>query len=254
MLMTSNHPETPTTATVPARSGVRLWVVGFLLLAAASGGYYYWTTRTAADKPPVQRGRFGPFGGPNQATPVRVVPVQKGTIDIVVRALGTVTPLQTVTVRSRLDGELVRVLFTEGQHVRKGQLLAEVDSRPYEVQLAQTQGSLNENQARLENAKSDLARYQKLVSEGLITKQQVTTQEALVQQYQGALQANVAQVNNAKLQLAYTKIVAPIDGRLGLRQVDSGNLIRQSDPNGVENSTFSITSYSRFPDITRSTA
>jgi multidrug efflux system membrane fusion protein len=233
MLMTSNHPETPAATAVQPRSSGRLWVIGFLLLAAASAGYYYWTKSAATDEPRGQRGRFGQFGGPNQATPVRVVPVQKGTIDVVVRALGTVTPLQTVTVRSRLDGELLRVLFTEGQHVRQGQLLAEVDARPYEVQLAQAQGSLNENQARLENAKSDLARYEKLVSEGLITKQQVTTQEALVQQYQGALQANVAQVNNAKLQLAYTRIVAPIDGRLGLRQVDPGNLIRQSDPNGV---------------------
>ncbi len=102
-------------------------------------GYYYWTTHSPRTQPQAQRGRFG--GGPNQVVPVRVVPVQKGTIDVEVRALGTVTPLQTVTVRSRLDGELVRVLFTEGQHVRAGQVLAEVDARPYEVQLAQCTGS-----------------------------------------------------------------------------------------------------------------
>jgi multidrug efflux system membrane fusion protein len=229
--MTRNHPETNMTLAAQPRSSVRLWLVGFLLLAGAAGGYYYWTKRSATNQPQVQRGRFG--GMPNQPTPVRVVPVQKGTMAVEVRALGTVTPLQTVTVRSRLDGELVRVLFTEGQHVRQGQILAEVDARPYEVQLAQAQGQLDENQARLENAKSDLARYEKLASEGLITKQQVTTQSALVQQYQGALQANVAQVNNAKLQVAYTKITAPIEGRLGLRQVDAGNFIRAGDANGL---------------------
>jgi membrane fusion protein, multidrug efflux system len=159
--------------------------------------------------------------------------VQKASIDVDVRALGTVTPFNTVTVRSRLDGELVRVLFTEGQHVSPGDLLAEIDPRPYQVQLAQAQGQLEENRARLQNAEGDLARYQRLVSEGLITKQQVTTQEALVQQYKGALQANEAQVNTARLQLAYTRIVAPIEGRLGLRQVDAGNLIRAGDANGL---------------------
>jgi multidrug efflux system membrane fusion protein len=138
-----------------------------------------------------------------------------------------------VTVRSRIDGELVRVLFTEGQHVSAGDLLAEIDPRQYEVQLSQTQGQLDENRARLENAKSDLERYRRLANEGLITGQQVTTQEALVQQYQGALQANEAQVNNARLQLTYTKIRAPIEGRLGLRQVDPGNLIRSGDANGL---------------------
>src|SRR5918993_1132413 len=150
-----------------------------------------------------------------------------------VRAPVAVTPFNTVTVRSRLDGELVRVLFTEGQHVSPGDLLAEIDPRPYQVQLSQAQGQLEENRARLQNAEGDLARYQRLVSEGLITQEQVTMQEALVQQYRGALQANDAQVNTARLQLAYTRIVAPIEGRLGLRQVDAGNLIRAGDVNGL---------------------
>jgi len=210
-------------------SNARLWIVGFLLLAASAAAYWYWGRGTAAPGPP--RGRFG--GGPNQVVSVRVVPVQKATIDVDVRALGTVTPFNTVTVRSRLDGELVRVLFTEGQHVSAGDLLAEIDSRAYQVQLSQAQGQLEENRARLKNAEGDLATYQRLASEGLITRQQVTTQEALVQQFQGALQANEAQVNTARLQLAYTRIVAPIDGRLGLRQVDAGNLIRAGDVNGL---------------------
>jgi membrane fusion protein, multidrug efflux system len=220
----------PETATVraPAGSNVRLWIVGFLLLGASAAAYWYWGRGTAA--PSVPRGRFG---GPDQIVSVRVVPVQKATIDVDVRALGTVTPFNTVTVRSRLDGELVRVLFTEGQHVSAGDLLAEIDPRPYHVQLAEAQGQLEENRARLKNAEGDLATYQRLASEGLITRQQVTTQEALVQQYRGALQANEAQVNTARLQLAYTRIVAPIDGRLGLRQVDPGNLIRGGDVNGL---------------------
>jgi multidrug efflux system membrane fusion protein len=112
-------------------------------------------------------------------------------------------------------------------------LLAEIDPRPYQVALSQAQGQLQENQARLRNAEGDLERFRKLAAEGLITQQQVTTQEALVQQYRGALQANEAQVNNAKLQLAYTRIEAPIGGRLGLRQVDAGNLIRSGDANGL---------------------
>jgi len=212
----------------PFRPGV--WIVGILLLGIATGGYWYWNRGTTA--PREGRGRFGP-AGINQAVPVRIVPVRQEPIEVQIFALGTVTPLQTVTVRSRIDGELVRVLFTEGQHVAAGQLLAEIDPRPAQAALTQAEGSLVENQARLRNAQSDLERFQKLLSEGLITKQQVTTQEALVDQYRGALQANEAQVSNAKVQLGYTRILAPIGGRLGLRQVDSGNLIRSGDANGL---------------------
>jgi multidrug efflux system membrane fusion protein len=226
----TTHP--PASAPPSTRSRLRLWIVGFVLLAAATYGYnYFWGS---AAKAPSARGRFGGMGGgPDQAVPVRLAPVTRESIDIEVRALGTVTPLHTVTVRSRLDGELVRVNFTEGQRVAEGQLLAEIDARPYEVQLNQALGQLEENRARLKNAQSDLERYTRLANEGLITGQQVTTQEALVQQYKGALQANEAQVNNARLQLAYTRVVAPIAGRLGLRQVDAGNLIRAGDPNGL---------------------
>jgi membrane fusion protein, multidrug efflux system len=220
----------PDTATSAVRhSGrARHWVLGFVLLALGVAGVAYWSRGDAA--PPQRRGRFGPS---DQPVPVRIVPVETGTIEVELRGLGTVTPLQTVTVRSRLDGQLVKVLFTEGQHVSAGQLLAQIDQRPYEVQLSQAQGQLDEDRARLKNAQSDLATYQRLAAEGLITKQQLTTQEALVQQYGGALQANEATVNNAKLQLAYTRITAPIDGRLGLRQVDAGNLIRAGDANGL---------------------
>jgi membrane fusion protein, multidrug efflux system len=220
----------PDTATSPVRHSGRLrhWVVGLVLLALGAAGVAYWS-RGSATPTPQRRGRFAS----DQPTPVRVVPVKTGTIEVELRGLGTVTPLQTVTVRSRLDGQLVKVLFTEGQRVKAGQLLAQIDSRPYEVQLSQAQGQLDEDRARLKNAQGDLASYQSLAAEGLITKQQLTTQEALVQQYGGALQANEATVNNAKLQLSYTRITAPIDGRLGFRQVDAGNLIRAGDANGL---------------------
>ena len=224
---------TPDTVPSPtqAPSRARHWILGFILLLLGAAAVWYWGGEAAP--PPQARNRFFGPRGPNFATPVRAAEVRAENIEVQIRALGTVTPLNTVTVRSRLDGELVRVLFTEGQLVREGQLLAEIDARPYEVALAQAQGQLQENEARLKNAEGDLERYRKLVAEGLITAQQVTTQEALVQQYRGALQANQAQVNNARLQLSYTKIVAPIAGRLGLRQVDPGNLISSNDPNGI---------------------
>ena len=218
-----------TSATPQHQSRLRHWIIGFVLLLAGAAAVWYWG-RGPEPTPTGQRGRFGQGGLP---VPVRVVPVQTDTIEVQIKALGTVTPINTVTVRSRLDGELIRVLFTEGQRVQAGQLLAEIDPRPYQVALAQAEGQLAENQARLKNAEGDLVRYRNLAAEGLITQQQVTTQEALVQQYRGALQANEAQVNNARLQLSYTRITAPIDGRLGLRQVDAGNLIRSGDANGL---------------------
>ncbi len=226
-------PDTVTPSNPPP-SRLRHWIAGFALLLLGAAGVWYWGGEAA---PSPQQGGGGPFGGPgrrpNQPTPVRVVPVRSERIEVQIRALGTVTPLNTVTVRPRLDGELVRVLFTEGQRVSAGQLLAEIDRRPYEAALAQAQGQLKENEARLKNAEGDLVRYTKLAAEGLITGQQVTTQESLVQQYRGALQANEAQVNTARLQLSFTRIEAPIEGRLGLRQVDAGNQVRGADTNGI---------------------
>ena len=177
----------------------------------------------------------GGFGGGQrgQVVPVRVVPATKQNLDVYLRALGTVTPINTVTVRTRLDGELVKVNFTEGQRVAKGQLLAEIDTRPYQVQLSQAQGALEENKARLRNAETDLERYQKLQQEQLITAQQVVGQEAQVRQLNGAIQSSEAQVASARLNLNYARIIAPIDGKLGLRQVDAGNMVRSGDQNGI---------------------
>lgn len=220
----------PEPAPSPARSRLRLWILGLVLLGAAAALVRHFGAGDDAGRaagPGSRRGR------PDEAVPVRLVTAERRDVDVHLRALGTVTPLNTVTVRSRLDGELVRVLFTEGQHVGAGQLLAEIDPRPYEAQLAQALGQQAENRARLENARADLARLHELVEEGLVTRQQVSSQESLVAQYQGALQSNEAQVATARLNLSYTRVVAPISGRLGLRQVDAGNLVRAGDPSGL---------------------
>jgi membrane fusion protein, multidrug efflux system len=238
--------ETPATE-APPKSRWKLWIVGFLLLGVGGYAVYRFGTGAPAESGQQQQGRGGGpgFGGPggrgfgggglgrSQVVPVRVVTAAKQNLDVYLRALGTVTPINTVTVRTRLDGELVKVNFTEGQRVAKGQVLAEIDTRPYQVQLAQAQGALEENQARLRNAQTDLERYQKLQQEQLITAQQVVGQEAQVRQLNGAIQSSEAQVASARLNLNYARIVAPIDGRLGLRQVDAGNMVRSGDQNGI---------------------
>jgi membrane fusion protein, multidrug efflux system len=212
------------------RSRLWQWVVGLLLVAGGAGLVWYYDFGKPAAVPP-----GGGFrrGGPEEKPPVRVVTAEQRNIGVALRALGTVTPINTVTVRSRLDGELVRVHFTEGQHVQEGQLLAEIDARPYEVALAEALGVRAENVARLNNAKADLETFKALAAQELIPRQQLTAQEALVKQVEGALQSNDAQVSNAKLQLSFTRITAPVTGRLGLRQVDVGNLVRSSDATGI---------------------
>jgi multidrug efflux system membrane fusion protein len=229
----------------PPKSRWKLWIVGFLLLGAGGYAVYRFGTGAPAQSSQQQGRGGGPgFGGPGgrggfaggprgQVVPVRVVPAVKQNLDVYLRALGTVTPINTVTVRTRLDGELVKVNFTEGQRVSKGQVLAEIDTRPYQVQLSQAQGALEENRARLRNAETDLERYQKLQQEQLITAQQVVGQEAQVRQLNGAIQSSEAQVASARLNLNYARIVAPIDGKLGLRQVDAGNMVRSGDQNGI---------------------
>ena len=150
-----------------------------------------------------------------------------------VAAIGTVTAFNTVTVRSRVDGELKSIQFKEGQQVKAGQLLAEIDPRSLQATLAQAQGQMAKDQATLRNAQVDLKRYKDLLAKDSIARQQVDTQAALVGQLQGSLAVNQATVDSAKLQLSYTKVTAPIGGRLGLRQVDVGNVLRAGDANGI---------------------
>jgi multidrug efflux system membrane fusion protein len=169
--------------------------------------------------------RFG-FGGP---VPVRVAPVTRGDFPIELRALGTVTAYNTAHVRTRVGGELVKVLFEEGQRVKAGDLLAVIDPRPYETALRLAEGQLQQTRAQLKNAEIDLARYQGLYKEDSIARQTLDTQQALVAQYQGQLKVQQATVEEARLNLDFTQIRAPISGRLGLRQVDLGNLLTSND-------------------------
>ena len=172
-------------------------------------------------------------GGGGKHTPVSAVEVKQMDIRQSVDALGTLTALNTAVVRAKVDGELKAVSFTEGQWVQAGQVLAEIDARAYEAQLNQAQGQLARDTAQLKNAQLDLQRYQDLLSKDAIARQQVETQAALVGQLQGTVQANQAQVEAARLQLSYTKVTAPISGRLGLKQSELGSLVRASDPNGL---------------------
>jgi len=217
---------------------LKLLIAVVLLVAVAGVAYYHYERPSSAAQAPSAAtgatkgaggGRFGPTG----PTPVVATAATQGDVDIIVNGLGTVTPLRTVTVRTRVDGELVRVLFNEGQLVKEGELLAEIDPRAFQVQLAQAEGQLARDRALLENAKLDLERYRTLFKQDSIAKQQVDTQQSLVRQYDGALAVDKSQVDNAKLQLTYSRITAPISGRIGLRQVDPGNIVHSGDQNGI---------------------
>ena len=214
-------------------------VVALALVVAAvviAAWVYYDQTRggqvTAQPqgKPGKGRGGKGGDGGP---IPVAAGVAEVGDIPIYLAGLGTVVPMRTVIVRSRVDGELVRVNFTEGQYVKEGDLLAQVDPRAFQVQLDQAEGQLIKDQALLANARIDLERYRTLFKQDSIAKQQVDTQAALVLQYEGTVRSDQAMVDNARLQLSYARITAPISGRLGLRQVDPGNIVHAADANGV---------------------
>jgi len=204
------------------------WVVVLVLLLAAAGVAVYLFKPSEDPRPVGRRGI-----DPSRPTPVVAAAAKTGDINIYLNGLGTVTPLKTVTVRSRVDGELVRVAFTEGQIVKAGDLLAEIDPRPYQAQLAQVEGQMLRDQALLANARIDLERYRGLYAQDSIAKQQVDTQEALVRQYEGTVKFDQGQIDNARLQVVYSRITAPVGGRLGLRLVDAGNIVRASDANGL---------------------
>ncbi|NVN63194.1 MdtA/MuxA family multidrug efflux RND transporter periplasmic adaptor subunit [Pseudomonas putida] len=218
---------------------LRRWLVGLLiLLLVAALAWWLWPAATPAHKE-ASGGRGGKgvgmiggrpgFGGSSDPVPVRVVPARTGDFPLYYKALGTVTATNTVNVRSRVAGELVKIHFKEGQRVKAGDLLAEIDPRPYRIALQQAEGTLAQNQAQLKNAQVDLARYKGLYAEDSIAKQTLDTAEAQVAQFQGLVKTNQAQVNDARLNLDFTQIRAPISGRVGLRQLDLGNLVAAND-------------------------
>lgn len=168
-----------------------------------------------------------------ELSPVQAAVAQSKSVPQYLSGLGTVTAANTVTLRSRVDGDLVALHFTEGQQVKAGQLLAEIDPRPWQVALIQAEGQLAKDQATLANARRDLARYEKLAKTSLVSQQDLDTQQALVSETLGTLKADEGSVASAKLNLTYSRITSPIDGRVGLKQVDIGNYITSGDTNGI---------------------
>lgn len=208
--------------------------LGLLLLVVAAIAWLVLRPSAKQGGPGGRAGGRPPMAAmANLPVPVRIATAAQQDIDIFLRSLGTVTAYNTVTVRSRVSGELVDVAFQEGQQVKAGDLLAQVDPRAFQVALDQARGTQMQNLAQLENARRDLQRYQALFKQDSIARQQVDTQAALVRQYEGAVKSDQANVDNAKLQLDYARITAPISGRLGLRQVDRGNLVSSADTNGL---------------------
>lgn len=221
----------------PKKRGL-LWLL-FLIVIAAVAGYTLWQ----AGRPVQQQaqGKGGPGGGGGGGRgrggfgpiPVAISAAAKSDVPVYLNGLGNVTAYFTVTVKSRVDGELQQVAVKEGDYVQAGQPLAKIDQRPFEVQLAQAQGTLARDQALLANAKLDQQRYRTLMAQDAITKQQLDTQDALVAQYEGTVKTDMANVDNAKLQIVYANITSPISGRVGLRLVDPGNIVHAADQNGM---------------------
>ncbi len=210
----------------------RRWFLYAAVALVFVGGVWWFGFRA---EPKKQVSQFGSFHsrGSTQPTPVRAVAAKKKDMSVHLRAIGTVVPLNTVVVRSRVDGPLLRVAFQEGQSVERGQLLAEIDPLPYQIKLSQTEANLRQNQAQLQTARSDLERFKQLSAQTLMSQQQLEAQQSLVAERDATVAASQAQVDDARRQLTYTKIEAPMSGRLGLRQVDVGNLIRANDVNGI---------------------
>ncbi len=206
-----------------------VWLGIFLFTAAVAGGAVLWMRSRAA------AGGSKPHAGPasSRAVPVAVTRAARGSMPVYYNGLGSVTPYYTVTVHTRVDGQLMSVHYREGQFVDIGDLLAEIDPRPFQVQLEQAQAQLQHDEALLANARIDLARYAALVKENAIPSQQYDTQKATVKQDEASVKLDLAAIDSAKLQLVYCRITAPISGRVGLRLVDPGNIIHAADTNGL---------------------
>jgi len=206
----------------------RYWIALLAMALLGAGIYVFFAKSGEAQAPRTQQG-----AGAARAIPVVTAKAKTGEMNVYLTGLGTVTPLNTVTVKSRVDGQLMRVLFHEGDIVTAGALLAEIDPRPFQVQLAQAEGQQAKDQALLKNAQLDLERYKVLFQQDSIAKQLLDTQEALVRQDEAALKIDQGQIDSARLQLTYSHITAPLSGRVGLRLVDPGNIVHANDANGL---------------------
>jgi membrane fusion protein, multidrug efflux system len=211
----------------PARRGpFRLLAIAVLVLLI--GVTVWWqSARDGAAQP-----KGMPPGMPSVVS-VTTTPAKLGVAPVTLTGLGTVTPLRTVTVTSRVDGELIDVRFKEGQLVKEGDLLAQIDPRAFQAQLEQYQGQLAKDTALLENARADLARYDSLVKKDMLAGQTKDTQASLVRQYEGTVRTDKAQIDNARLQIEYSRITAPVSGRVGLRKLDPGNMVKATDSTGL---------------------
>jgi multidrug efflux system membrane fusion protein len=211
------------------RRGRRRWP--WLLAVVLLGGVGYGLHATSATRQPAPAEPAARQVGP--AVPVSVATARQGDLPVYLTGLGSVTAFNTVSVKSRVDGQLIKVAFQEGQFVHEGDQLAEIDPRPFEVQLTQAEGQMARDAALHKDAQINLARYRELLARQLIAKQQVDDQAALVDQYAGAVKMDQGLIDNARLQLTYSHITAPISGRVGLRLVDAGNMVHATDPNGL---------------------